>query len=132
MEERSAYKSVSSQWGNMLVLTAAKRNPLLGQFIDDDVLETLFDRTIGFLRQSAGLTSSLRVDAYILEGLRADIAASKRQQSGNPEGGSSFSGAAGLPTPAGGGPASAPMQRTQSAEHTPGTQLRQSAPPSGK
>ena len=111
----------------MLVLSAAKKDALLGQFIDDDVLETLFERTIGFLRQSAGMTSSLRIDMHILEGLHRDILAARRQRSDNQEN-SSFSSNAGVNTPVN-APSSAPLQRTQSTDQTLGANLRQSAPP---
>jgi hypothetical protein len=41
--------------------------------VDEDLLKGLFYRTIQFLRQSAAITSSLRIDMNILEGLQADL-----------------------------------------------------------
>lgn len=57
----------------MLVLSAAYKDPILRDFIDDGLLRRLFEKTIAFLRQSATMTSSLRIDMNILEGLYRDI-----------------------------------------------------------
>lgn len=63
----------NSQWGNLLILSAAFRDPVLHRFVDEELLRTLFHRTIHFLRQSATATSSLRIDMHILEGLQRDL-----------------------------------------------------------
>lgn len=55
------------------MLSAAYKDPVLGRYIDDDLLRDLFRRTIMFLRQSATATSSLRIDMHILEGLQRDL-----------------------------------------------------------
>lgn len=55
------------------MLSAAFRDPVLSAFIDEDLLKTLFHKTIAFLRQSATATSSLRADLGILEGLQRDL-----------------------------------------------------------
>jgi hypothetical protein len=56
-----------------LVLSAAYKDPVLRRFVEEDLLRTLFHRTIAFLRQSSTATSSLRVDMRILEGLQRDL-----------------------------------------------------------
>lgn len=63
----------SSQWGNLLVLSAAFRDPVLHSYVDEELLRTLFHKTIQFLRQSATATSALRTDMHILEGLQRDL-----------------------------------------------------------
>jgi hypothetical protein len=63
----------SSQWGNLLVLSAAFKDPVLHQFVDEKLLRNLCDKTIRLLRQSATETSSLRTDMRILEGLQRDL-----------------------------------------------------------
>ncbi|KAK5987165.1 hypothetical protein PT974_11283 [Cladobotryum mycophilum] len=65
----NVFGTAHAQWGNMLVLTAAYKDPILNAFIDKSLLGELLDRTIYFLRQSATLTSTLRIDMLILEGL---------------------------------------------------------------
>ena len=62
-----------SQWGNLLVLTAAYKNPVLTQYVQVDLLQSLFQRTIHFLHQSSTLTNSLRIDKHILEGVYRDL-----------------------------------------------------------
>jgi hypothetical protein len=69
----NVFGTAHAQWGNLLVLSAAYRDPVLNQFIDEDLLRTLFHKTIQFLRQSATSTSSLRADLHILEGLQRDL-----------------------------------------------------------
>lgn len=62
-----------SQWGNLLILSAAFKDPVLHPFVDEELLRTLFFKTVQFLRQSAAATSSLRIDMRILEGLQRDL-----------------------------------------------------------
>jgi hypothetical protein len=69
----NVFGTAHAQWGNLLVLSAAYRDPVLSKFIDEDLLKTLFHRTIAFLRQSSTATSSLRIDLGILEGLQRDL-----------------------------------------------------------
>ena len=77
-----------SQWGNLLVLSAAYRDRTLSKFVDPATLEYLFDKTISFLRRSATATSSLRIDLHILEGLKKELFLNP-----DPRQGSSFSSA---------------------------------------
>lgn len=63
----------NSQWGNLLVLSAAFRDPILHQHVDEELLRNLFVRTIHFFRMSATATSALRTDLRILEGLQHDL-----------------------------------------------------------
>ncbi|KAH7326067.1 hypothetical protein B0I35DRAFT_125234 [Stachybotrys elegans] len=69
----NVFGTAHAQWGNLLVLSAAFRDPILHQYVDEPLLRTLFDKTISFLHQSATATSSLRIDKCILEGLRKDL-----------------------------------------------------------
>lgn len=69
----NVFGTLHAQWGNLLVLSAAFRDPVLHPFVEEDLLRHLFLRTIGFLRQAATATSTLRVDMLILEGLQSDL-----------------------------------------------------------
>lgn len=55
------------------MLSAAYKDPVLTEFVEEDLLKTLFQRTIVFLRQSATATSALKMDLGILEGLQRDL-----------------------------------------------------------
>ncbi|GKU08132.1 unnamed protein product [Fusarium langsethiae] len=79
------FGTAHAQWGNLLVLSAAFRDPVLHSYVDEELLRTLFHKTIQFLRQSATATSALRTDMHILEGLQRDLF------SYNPQTNSSFS-----------------------------------------
>ncbi|TQV90091.1 hypothetical protein IF1G_11231 [Cordyceps javanica] len=61
------------QWGNLLVLSAACRDPIMKDYVDGELLKDLFKKTIAFLRQSATATSSLRIDMNIIEGIQKEI-----------------------------------------------------------
>lgn len=96
-----------SQWGNLLVLSAAYKDPVLHQFVDEELLKNLFQRTILFFRQSSTETSSLRMDLYILEGLQRDLF---HAPDAHPT--SSFSSYSGMQTPGGSiASSSMPMSR---------------------
>ena len=82
------------QWGHLLVLAAAFNDPILHQYVDEDILKSLFARTVHFLRQSAPSTSSLRIDMNILEGVQRDLF-----QPQHPRTNSSFSSHPGAQTP---------------------------------
>ena len=91
---RLAVADFHSQWGNLLVLSAAFKDPVLHEYVDEELLRTLFHKTIAFLRQSATTTSSLRIDMHILEGLQRDLF-----YAGDGRSNSSFSSNATLHTP---------------------------------
>ncbi|KZL81779.1 c6 zinc finger domain-containing protein, partial [Colletotrichum incanum] len=61
------------QWGNLLVLAAAYRDPHLAKFVDESHLKELFDRTIEMLGMHAQLDSALMTDRGILESIKRDI-----------------------------------------------------------
>ncbi|KAM0360229.1 hypothetical protein ACHAO7_012141 [Fusarium culmorum] len=67
------FGTAHAQWGNLLVLSAAFRDPVLHSYVDEELLRILFHKTIQFLRQSATATSALRTDMHILEGLQRDL-----------------------------------------------------------
>ncbi|EXL39305.1 hypothetical protein FOCG_18076 [Fusarium oxysporum f. sp. radicis-lycopersici 26381] len=69
----NVFGTAHAQWGNLLILSAAFRDPILGTYVDEELLRTLFHKTIQFLRQSATATSALRTDMHILEGLQRDL-----------------------------------------------------------
>ncbi|EJP61438.1 C6 zinc finger domain-containing protein [Beauveria bassiana ARSEF 2860] len=69
----NVFGTAHAQWGNLLVLSAAFKDPIMGRYIDEKLLRHLFPETIRFLRQSATATSSLRIDMHILEGIQKDF-----------------------------------------------------------
>ncbi|EXK79699.1 hypothetical protein FOQG_15724 [Fusarium oxysporum f. sp. raphani 54005] len=69
----NVFGTAHAQWGNLLILSAAFRDPILGTYVDEELLRTLFHKTNQFLRQSATATSALRTDMHILEGLQRDL-----------------------------------------------------------
>ncbi|EXL39184.1 hypothetical protein FOCG_18203 [Fusarium oxysporum f. sp. radicis-lycopersici 26381] len=69
----NVFGTAHAQWGNLLILSAAFRDPILGTYVNEELLRTLFHKTIQFLRQSATATSALRTDMHILEGLQKDL-----------------------------------------------------------
>ncbi|KAF4993213.1 hypothetical protein FDECE_13491 [Fusarium decemcellulare] len=69
----NVFGTAHAQWGNLLVLSAAFKDPVLSEYVDEELLRTLFRKTIQFLRQSATTTRSLRTDMHILEGLQRDL-----------------------------------------------------------
>ncbi|KAM0744631.1 hypothetical protein ACQRIT_000015 [Beauveria bassiana] len=69
----NVFGTAHAQWGNLLVLSAAFKDPIMGRYIDEKLLRHLFQKTIRFLRQSATATSSLRIDMHILEGIQKDF-----------------------------------------------------------
>ncbi|EXA29710.1 hypothetical protein FOVG_18824 [Fusarium oxysporum f. sp. pisi HDV247] len=69
----NVFGTAHAQWGNLLILSAAFRDPILRTYVDEELLRTLFHKTIQFLRQSATATSALLTDMHILEGLQRDL-----------------------------------------------------------
>ncbi|KAJ0128354.1 hypothetical protein HZ326_28549 [Fusarium oxysporum f. sp. albedinis] len=69
----NVFGTAHAQWGNLLILSAAFCDPILHIYVDEELLRTLFHKTIQFLRQSATATSALRTDMHILEGLQRDL-----------------------------------------------------------
>ncbi|KAF9784230.1 hypothetical protein IL306_007814 [Fusarium sp. DS 682] len=69
----NVFGTAHAQWGNLLILSAAFQDPILRTYVDEELLRTLFHKTIQFLRQSATATSALRTDMHILEGLQRDL-----------------------------------------------------------
>lgn len=55
------------QFGNLLVLQAASRHPVLRDLIPQDRLSHLLTETITFLRSLSPISPTLKFDATILE-----------------------------------------------------------------
>ncbi|GJN79072.1 hypothetical protein PLIIFM63780_002583 [Purpureocillium lilacinum] len=92
----NVFGTAHAQWGNLLVLAAAYVDPTLHDSVDGQLLKTLFEKTIHFLRQSATTTSALRLDMHILEGLYQDLFVHSMNE---PKPNSSFSSSVSLQTP---------------------------------
>lgn len=69
----NVFCTAHAQWGNLLVLSAAFKDPIMHKYVDEKLLHHLFQKAIAFLRQSATATSSLRTDMHILQGLQEDF-----------------------------------------------------------
>jgi hypothetical protein len=63
------YADMYSQFGNMLVLTAAYYNKDLNSLVRTERLKKLLTRTIGFLKNLAPISPTAKLDAHILEEL---------------------------------------------------------------
>lgn len=79
----NVFGTAHAQWGNCLVLSAAYRDPVLRQYVDEELLRVLIYKTIAFLRQSSTATSSLRIDMHILEGLVRDLFPAPEMKAGS-------------------------------------------------
>lgn len=90
----NVFGTAHAQWGNLLVLTACWKDPILGGEVSGEILRELYRKTILFLRQSATATSSLKIDLHILEGMERDLWPGSDLRTG-----SSFSSYSSAPTP---------------------------------
>jgi hypothetical protein len=61
------------QWGNLLVLQAAYKDPILKQFIDVATLKGLLEKTVSFLKLVAKPSSALYTDLRILQHTGAEL-----------------------------------------------------------
>jgi len=57
----------------MLVLGATSLDVFLGQFVERDLLQLLFSKTLHFLRRSSTASCNLRRDMRILEGVEKHV-----------------------------------------------------------
>lgn len=64
---------LSRQWGNLLVLSAVYKDPVLNKFVDEATLRELFAKTISFFKIVAHSSSALSVDMRILQGLDREL-----------------------------------------------------------
>jgi len=107
------FGTAHAQWGNLLTLSAAYRDPTLHEYVDERLLRELFNKTIAFLRIHAQPSSALTTDIRILEELQNELwgasSSMRRMNSvndiinaGHP--GSSFSSTASAGPPPLGGP----------------------------
>ncbi|KAK1829107.1 hypothetical protein QBC39DRAFT_139437 [Podospora conica] len=103
----NVFGTAHAQWGNLLTLAAAFRNPILTHYIDEHVLRDLFVKTIAFFRLISQPSSALSIDMRILEGLERELWGRNKASADPMDGvvqqqqhhGSSFSSTASGPTP---------------------------------
>ncbi|KAK3938266.1 hypothetical protein QBC46DRAFT_365607 [Diplogelasinospora grovesii] len=69
----NVFRTAYAQWGNLLTLAAAFKDPILNAYIDENTLKELFSRTIVFFKLIAQPTSALAIDMRILEGLEREL-----------------------------------------------------------
>ncbi|KAF9880736.1 C6 zinc finger domain-containing protein [Colletotrichum karsti] len=62
-----------AQWGNLLTLSAAYKDPCLGPFVDAQRLQYNLSRTIQMLHLHASEKSSLKINQRILEHIQKDL-----------------------------------------------------------
>ncbi|KAF5507236.1 putative transcriptional regulatory protein [Colletotrichum aenigma] len=67
------FGTAHAQWGNLLVLAAAYRDPILGKYINRGHLQALFKRTTKMLGMHAHVNSTLLTDKNILESIERDL-----------------------------------------------------------
>ncbi|KAI9753975.1 MAG: hypothetical protein M4579_004905 [Chaenotheca gracillima] len=63
------FGTAHAQFGNLLVLQAAARSPLLSPLVPHDHLNNLMHQTISFLKNLSAISPSLKKDADILESI---------------------------------------------------------------
>ena len=62
-----------SQFGNMLVLSAAFKSKTLGKYVPEHTIDRLFNRTIKLLRALSPISKTLEQDAHILRCLKTVV-----------------------------------------------------------
>ncbi|KAF6814530.1 hypothetical protein CMUS01_12632 [Colletotrichum musicola] len=67
------FGTAHAQWGNLLILGAAYRDPWCRRFIDGQHLQSLFQRTIRVFKTHAQTTSALAVDMRVLETVEREL-----------------------------------------------------------
>ncbi|KAK6359731.1 hypothetical protein TWF696_000871 [Orbilia brochopaga] len=67
------FGTAHAQFGNLLVLQAAYKHPMLNRFVDKDILRDLLLKTIHFLHTLSPISPSLREDVMILEDARSKL-----------------------------------------------------------
>lgn len=65
--------SSTRQWGNLLVLSAVYKDPILNKFIPERTLRDLLSKTIAFFKMVAHSSSALSIDMRILQGLDREL-----------------------------------------------------------
>ncbi|KAK6074342.1 hypothetical protein SCUP515_06477 [Seiridium cupressi] len=65
----NVFTTAHAQWGNLLVLSACYTHQVLRQFINGELLQELFSRTVDFFKLISHSTSPLKTDMNILSGL---------------------------------------------------------------
>ncbi|KAL2148395.1 hypothetical protein VTH82DRAFT_2315 [Thermothelomyces myriococcoides] len=96
------FGTAHAQWGNLLTLAAAFRDPILSKYIQEDLLKELFAKTISFFKIIAPPSSALHIDLRILEGLQRKLwgKPNSTEAVDHPTGSSFSSTASGGPPPA--------------------------------
>ncbi|KAK5652439.1 hypothetical protein OQA88_10483 [Cercophora sp. LCS_1] len=69
----NVFGTAHAQWGNLLTLAAAFKDPTLHPFVDEPTLRDLFQKTISFFRVISQPSSALAIDMRILEGLDREL-----------------------------------------------------------
>ncbi|OHE91477.1 hypothetical protein CORC01_13210 [Colletotrichum orchidophilum] len=67
------FGTAHAQWGNLLILAAAFRDPYLHHLVPRELLKTLFRRTISMLDKHAQSSSSLTIDMHILQHIEKEL-----------------------------------------------------------
>ncbi|PSR78965.1 hypothetical protein BD289DRAFT_376004 [Coniella lustricola] len=71
----NVFGTAHAQWGNLITLAAAYRDPVLGPLVSEDKLRHLFRKTIEFFEVVAQDSSSLAIDLKVLRGLHESLPA---------------------------------------------------------
>ncbi|CAK7211799.1 hypothetical protein SBRCBS47491_001242 [Sporothrix bragantina] len=67
----NVFGTAHAQWGNLLILDSIQRDPVLGRYISEDLVNDLFRKTIAFFEVVSQPSSALGYDLRILRGLYA-------------------------------------------------------------
>lgn len=69
----NVFGTAHAQWGNLLTLAAAFKDPTLNRFVDELTLRDLFTKTIAFFSLVAQSSSALAIDMRILQGVEHEL-----------------------------------------------------------
>ncbi|CAK7238237.1 hypothetical protein SEUCBS140593_010463 [Sporothrix eucalyptigena] len=67
----NVFGTAHAQWGNLLILDSIQRDPVLGRYISEELVNDLFRKTIAFFEVVSQPSSALGYDLRILKGLYA-------------------------------------------------------------
>ncbi|WQF76967.1 Putative zn(2)Cys(6) fungal-type DNA-binding domain-containing protein [Colletotrichum destructivum] len=67
------FGTAHAQWGNLLILAAAYKDPYLHHFIERTQLQELFRKTIDMLNRHAQPSSALTIDMHILQHIGKEL-----------------------------------------------------------
>ncbi|KAB5555007.1 hypothetical protein GE09DRAFT_147122 [Coniochaeta sp. 2T2.1] len=69
----NVFGTAHAQWGNLLVLSAVYKDPILSRFVSEKLMRELLSKTISFFKMVSHASSALSIDMRILQGLEREL-----------------------------------------------------------